>query len=265
MSDFETVRSADGTTIAFERRGDGPPVILIGGAFNDRTTVTGLAEALAPTYTAVVYDRRGRGDSGVVPPAAAPAAREVEDVAALIEAVGGSAYLFGHSSGAVLALEATRQLAVPKVAVYEPPYLVDDSRPGPAPDYPDRLRALLTEGRRDEAVTLFQTEAVGLPAEAVDGMRGTAMWEWFLRFADSLAHDAALFEPDNGVPADRLGTISVPTLAIDGSATWPALLASTKAVAEAIPGARHVTLPGQDHGVLGQPEALRPVLVDFFG
>ncbi len=185
-------------------------------------------------------------------------------MAVLIEAVGGSAYLFGHSSGAVLALEATRQLPVPRVAVYEPPFIVDGSRPRPAPDFGKRLQALLAEGRRDDAVALFQTEGVGLPPEAVDGMRGSEMWAWFVRFADSLAHDEALFDPGHAVPS-RLAAISVPVLTIDGGETWPWLREGTKAVADTISGARYVTLAGQDHGVLGQPEALRPVLVDFFG
>lgn len=263
MSTLETVRSADGTTIAFERSGDGPPVILVGGAFNDRTTVAGVAASLAPSFTAVAFDRRGRGESGVVPVTSADREREIEDLAALIEAVGGSAYLFGHSSGAVLALEATRRLAVAKLAVYEPPFIVDGSRPRPEPDFGKRLRTLLSEGRRDDAVALFQTEGVGLPPEAVDGMRGSEMWAWFVGFADSLAHDEALFDPGHAVPS-RLAAISVPVLAIDGGETWPWLRDGTKAVADAISGSRYVTLAGEDHGVLGNPEALRPLLVEFF-
>src|SRR5690349_9339311 len=119
---FETVTSADGTPIAFDRTGDGTPVILVGGAFNDRTTVAGLAATLSPDFTAIAYDRRGRGDSG--PGAVYSVEREVEDLAALIDHVGGSAAVFGHSSGAVLALEAAaRGVAMTSLAVYEPPYV----------------------------------------------------------------------------------------------------------------------------------------------
>src|SRR5688500_15856068 len=163
----QIVASADGTPIAYESTGDGPPVILIGGAFNDRTTVAALAATLAPHITAIVYDRRGRGDSGDNADAFA-VEREIEDLAALIAAAGGRASLFGHSSGGVLALEATAQgLPVERLAVYETPFVVGGLRPPPAEGTAERIRAFIAEERRDDAVRLFLTQQVAVPAEMV--------------------------------------------------------------------------------------------------
>jgi pimeloyl-ACP methyl ester carboxylesterase len=180
---FETVTSADGTPIALERAGGGPPVILIGGAFNDRSSVAGLAAVLAPDFTAVTYDRRGRGDSGDSPTYAVD--REIEDLAAVIGHAGGQASVFGHTSGAVLALEAVQQgLAIDKLAVYEPTYVIDGTRPRPGDDLANRLSVLIDQDRRDEAAALFLAEAVSMPPEIVEGMRGSPMWGW----STALAH-----------------------------------------------------------------------------
>ncbi|WP_037303255.1 alpha/beta fold hydrolase [Amycolatopsis orientalis] len=259
---FETVTSADGTPIAFERTGEGTPVILVGGAFNDRTTVAGLAATLATDFTAIAYDRRGRGDSGAG--AVYSVEREVEDLAALIDHVGGAAAVFGHSSGAVLALEAAaRGVAMTSLAVYEPPYVVDDSRPKPAADIFDRVRALIADGNRDDAAELFLVEAAATPAEVVKGMRDDPFWAWFTGLAHTLPYDLALCGPGNVLPAARFAKITVPTLVMDGgeSDTW--MRAAARAVAEAVPGARHVTVEGQDHGVLHQPDVLRAPLTEF--
>jgi pimeloyl-ACP methyl ester carboxylesterase len=260
---FETVRSADGTTLAVERAGQGPPVILVGGAFNDRSTVAGLAGVLSADFTTVTYDRRGRGDSGGTGSYAAE--REIEDLAAVISYAGGRAGVFGHSSGAVLALEAAAHgVAVTKVAAYEPTYVTEDARPRPGDDLAGRLGALLDDGDRDGAVALFQAEAVGLPAEITDGMRGSPMWGWFTGLAHTLPYDVILCGPGMRLPAGRLAGITVPVLAIGGGASPPWLLAAARAVADTVPGGRYVTLEGQDHGVLQQPGALRPLLVSYF-
>jgi len=129
----------------------------------------------------------------------------------------------------------------------------------------DRIRALLAAGQRDEAAALFMTEQVGVPAEMVGGMRASEMWGWFTGLAHTLPYDLAVCGPGCVLPADRLATIEVPALAIDGGESWDWIRAATRGVADAIPGARYVTLDGQDHGVLNQPEALRPVLIDFLG
>jgi pimeloyl-ACP methyl ester carboxylesterase len=259
---FRTVTSADGTQIAYDQTGDGPPVILIGGAFNDRSTVAGLAAVLAAGLTAVGYDRRGRGDSG--DGANYAVEREVEDLVALIGQVGGAASVFGHSSGAVLALEAAERGApIEKLAVYEPPYIADSGGHRPAANLADQVRALIGEDRRDDAVTLFLTESVGIPAEMVESMRTSDMWGWLVGLAHTLPYDLTLCGPGNALPADRLAKIQIPVLAIGGSLSPQWLRAGARAVADAIAGARYETLEGQEHGVLNQPEALRPLLIDF--
>ncbi|RSM97524.1 alpha/beta hydrolase [Nonomuraea sp. WAC 01424] len=259
---LQTVTSADGTRIAFESSGDGHPVILLGGAFNDRTTVAPLAAALAPAFRAITYDRRGRGGSGDAPAYAVE--REVEDLAALIEQAGGSASVFGHSSGAILALEAAaRGLPIARLAVYEPPYVVSDARSRPGDDFAGRLRALVEQDRRDDAVAMFLTEGADVPEQVVAGMRSEPVWNWFTGLAHTLPYDAAVSGPGQSLPAGRLAGITVPTLAIGGDRSPAWMLDAVRAVAEAVPGARHLVLPGQDHGVLGEPEALRPALEDF--
>jgi pimeloyl-ACP methyl ester carboxylesterase len=279
---METATSADGTPIALETTGTGRPVILIGGAFNDRSTVAALAATLAPHMTAVTYDRRGRGASGPIgewisgsssPDRKSGPDREIEDLAAVISAVtdadsgrsDGTVDLFGHSSGAALALEAAqRGLPVGKVAVYEPSYVTDDSRSRPPAGLADQIAALADSGQLDEAVELFLTEAAGVPPQAVAGMRASQMWGWFTGLAHTLPYDVALSGNRQVLPAERFAQISVPVLAIGGSLSPQWLPAAARAVADAIPGARYVTLDGQDHGVLNQPEALLPLLTGFY-
>jgi pimeloyl-ACP methyl ester carboxylesterase len=240
-------------------------VVLIGGAFSDRTTMAGLAQVLSAYYQAVSYDRRGRGDSGDES-GDYSVAREMEDLRAVIGHVGGSAWVFGHSSGAVLALEAAcRGLPMAKVAAYETPFIPAGSRPRPAADVTERLVRLVQAGDRDGATELFQIEMIGLPAEMVLGMRHSDMWGYLTGLAHSLPYDCALFEPGCPVPSRRLAGVGVPTLAVAGSNTFPWLAEATRQVAEAVPGARFESLDGQDHGVLQQAEALVPCLREFLG
>jgi pimeloyl-ACP methyl ester carboxylesterase len=265
----ETVMSADGTRIALERTGSGAPVILIGGAFNDRSTVAALAATLAPGFTAITYDRRGRGDS-TNNDRDFDVNREFDDLAAVIGRAGGidladgMASVFGHSSGGVLAIEAAlRGLPIERLAIYEPSYIPASARTQPGADLYERLVQLIGQDRRDEAVTLFQTEAVGLPAAMVEGMRASDFWGWFTGLAHTLPYDVALhgdYEP----PADRLAGLGMPVLAVDGSQSPQWIRTGTRAVAEAVPSGRYLTLDGQDHGVLHHPDALRPVLSAFF-
>jgi pimeloyl-ACP methyl ester carboxylesterase len=257
------LRSTDGTTIALEVTGSGRPVVLIGGAFNDRTTTAGLAQVLAPYYQAVTYDRRGRGDSGDES-VDYSVDRELEDLEAVIDHLGGTASLFGHSSGAVLALEAAiKHLPVDKVAAYEPPFIPEGSRPRPAADVAERLARFVQADDRDGATTLFQTEVIGLPPEMVEGMRQSEMWSFLTRLAHSLPYDYALFDPGCPVPENLLGRIEIPTLVIAGSNTFPWLATAAQEVARAVPGAGYLSLEGQDHGVLQQPEALLACLQEF--
>src|SRR6266704_5313300 len=183
------VISKDGTPIAFDQSGQGPAIILVASATATRLDEASLAAALAPHFTVFAYDRRGRGESGDTAPYAVE--REVEDIDALITEAGGSAFVFGHSSGAVLALEAARLLPtkITKLALYEPPFIVDDSHPPSPPDYASRLMELVSSGRRGEAVEYFMTE-VGTPAEMVAQMRQSPMWLGLEEVAHTLAYDA---------------------------------------------------------------------------
>ena len=258
----ESVTSADGTLIALERVGDGAPVVLIGGAFNDRSTVAALAATLAPDFTAITYDRRSRGDSGNND-RSFDINREFDDLAAVIEWAGGTASVFGHSSGGVLAIEAAlRGLPVERLAVYEPSYIPASARPQPGADLYERLVRLIGQDRRDEAVTLFQTEAVGLPAAMVEGMRASDFWGWFTGLAHTLPYDVAL-HGDYEVPAARLAALRIPVLAVDGSQSPEWIRTGTRNVAASVPDGRYLTLDGQDHGVLHHPEALHPALSGF--
>jgi pimeloyl-ACP methyl ester carboxylesterase len=252
------VTSADGTTIAYDRRGTGAPVILAGGAFNDRTTVAGLAEVLAADFTTIAYDRRGRGASGDTGPYAVE--REIEDIAALIAHAGGSASVFGHSSGAVLALEAAAAgLAIDKLVAYEPPYATSGH---PRDDVADRVRAQIASGDRDGAVATFLTVAGTLP-EAIEGMKRAPVWSRLTSLAHTLPYDLAICGPGARPRTDHLARITAPTLIIGGGASPEALRAGARAAAASVPGARHETLPGQDHAVLQHPESLRALLLGF--
>jgi pimeloyl-ACP methyl ester carboxylesterase len=252
------VTSADGTPIAFDQTGAGAPVILVGGAFNDRTTVAGLAEVLSSDFTAIAYDRRGRGASGDAP--AYEVEREIEDIAALIAHVGGSASVFGHSSGAVLALEAAAAgLPIDKLVAYEPPYATDEHARG---DVLEKVQAQLAAGDRDGAVATFLMVA-GTPAEMVEGMKQAPVWGWFTALAHTLPYDLTICGPGARPRTENLAKISIPTLVIGGGASPDALQAGARVAAAAVPGARHETLEGQDHGVLQFPETLKDLLTGF--
>ena len=182
---MKKVTSKDGTTIAFDQGGAGPPLILVGGATATRRDYVPLAAVLAPHFTVFSYDRRGRGDSGDTLPYAVE--REIEDMDAVINEAGGSAFVFGHSSGAVLALEAARTLPskITKLAVYEPPFIVDNSRSPLPEDYVAQLNAAIAAGRRGDAVEILMTKTVGVPAPFVAQMRNDPSWAAF----EAVAHD----------------------------------------------------------------------------
>ncbi|MEV7807281.1 alpha/beta hydrolase [Microbispora sp. NPDC088329] len=259
------ITSKDGTTLAVDTAGQGAPVILVGGAFNDRSTVAGLAAELASAFTVVTYDRRGRVGSDDRSEDYA-VANEVDDLAAVIEHVGGRASVFGHSSGAVLVLEgAMRGLPVDRVAVYEPPYCADENQPRPAADIYDRLKALVAAGDRDGAVELFLHEAVGVPTEIIAGMKAGEGWAFMADKAPSLPYDVLVSAPWQVMPYDRLAGVGVPVLAVYGDRTAPNLAEGTKAVAATVPGAELTVMPGEDHAVLQRPAALAQILTKFFG
>ena len=264
----QRVRSKDGTPIAYERSGSGPVVILVSGALSSRADSARLAEVLAPTMTVVRYDRRGRGDSGDTKPYAVE--REVEDLEALIVEVGGSASLFGTSSGAVLALEAAQRLGkrVKRLALFEPPFLVDDSRPPIPKDFPATVARLVADGRRSDAVTYFLTEVVGQPAATVAAMKRTPAWPALERLAHTLEYDGRVVgDAQQGKPLSRTrwAAVAVPALVLYGGESPPFLRDAARALVEILPGARLEALAGQDHSAPSvAPEAFRPLLGKFF-
>jgi pimeloyl-ACP methyl ester carboxylesterase len=248
---MERVTSADGTSIAFERSGDGPPLVMIGGALSDRRAGRRIADALGPSLTAVAVDRRGRGDSGDTPPYTVE--REVEDVRAILGAVGGSGHLLGHSSGAVLSLEVARTFpdALTSLALYEPPFILDDGRAPLPEDFADRLEELAATGRRDDAVAYFLGTGIGLPEPAIDAARRDASWADLTALAHTLHYDARVVResiPAGPDPLGRWAAVRVPTLVMDGGASPPWIRSSAAALAAALPVATHRTLEGQGHG-----------------
>ena len=260
---MKTVISADGTKIAFDQTGEGPPVILVVGAFNDRATGAPLAKALESRFTVLNYDRRGRGASGDTQPYAIE--REVEDLDALIREVGGAARVFGYSSGGNLALEAAaRGLNITKLALYEAPFMVgdDDSRPRPPKDMARQLAKLVASGRRGDAVELFQTEMVGIPEQVVVQMRNAPFRPGLEATAHTLVYEATIVG-DLTLPTAQLKSIKAPTLVIYGGASPAFMGTGAKALAKALPEAHVRSLEGQSHDMA--PAALAPVLLEFFG
>jgi pimeloyl-ACP methyl ester carboxylesterase len=264
---MQKVTSRDGTTITFDQSGNGPALILVGGAFEQRAMESETAHLavfplLAQHFTIYHYDRRGRGDSTDTQPYAVE--REVEDIEALIEAAGGSAFVFGISSGAALALEAAIRLGVKinKLALYEPPYNDDDAARQAWKAFRKQLNELLIADRRGDAVALFMM-LLGMPEEHLAGMREYELWPMFEAVAPTIAYDAAVLGEDASVPTERAAHIAVPTLVMDGGATpYPFMHVSAVALANAIPNAQQRTLEGQTHEV--SAEVLAPVLIQFF-
>lgn len=250
--------SADGTKLVYDRVGDGPAVVIIGGGPTTRVVNAELAALLGAECTVYNYDRRGHGDSGDTPPFHPD--REYEDVAAMLAAAGGEAAFFGSSGGAVIALEAAaRGLPITRLALWEPSYIVPGTRPAVPADYADRLAALIAEGRRGEAGELFFAEAVGLPREFIDGMTRSPFWPAVEAVAHTLVYDAALVG-DFSIPVERLARVKAPTLIIDGGTT-PWLSTSADTAAGALPDAERHTIAGQPHNF--EAAALAPVVARF--
>lgn len=262
---MQFTHSADGTKIAYDIAGEGSPVVLVGGATAHRAVdpATGaLAGLLAERHTVLNYDRRGRGDSGDTLPYAVE--REIEDLAAVIDAAGGEAAVYGMSSGGVLAIRAAGKLAgITRVAFYEPPVIVDDSRPALPGDYVERLDALLAEDQRSEALTLFMTAAVGVPAEYVGAMSAEPFWPAMEAIAHTLAYDGRVMGDTmsgKALPAEW-AEIKVPALAVSGGASEPWVGAGSDALKTLLPNASRFVLEGQNHMV--DPARLAPVLLEF--
>ncbi len=278
----KTVTSKDGTTIAFDQYGQGPAIILVTGALGVRSPhpmSRQLPELLSQQFTVIDYDRRGRGDSGDTPPYAVQ--REVEDIDALIDAAGGTAFLYGLSSGAVLALEAASKLInkVKRLALYEPPFIIDDSRPPVPKDYVEQLNAAIAAGRPGDAVEIFMTKALLIPRDFVAQMRHAPMsqsfggdagmkppeWADMEKVAHTLAYDGMVMGDTmsgKSLPAKKWFANVAATLVITGGNSEAFFHDGAKVLVNDLPHAQHRILEGQDHAV--SPAALAPVLIEFF-
>ncbi|WP_433593711.1 alpha/beta fold hydrolase [Nocardia sp. CA-145437] len=253
---METITTPAGIELAFDRYigGDAGTVILIGGAFGERkfSKMVKLAEQLAETYrlTVINYDRRGRGDSTDTP-GEYNVDNEIDDIAALVEAAGGSAALFGWSSGAGLALRAAARVpGIDRVVAFEPPFVVDDENFVPSPDLQDRLHELIAADRRAETVTFYMTEAMGMPRLFTAIMRFTPMWKSMLATAPSTAHDWAVMGPymrGTALDAADWSGVTAPTLVISGSKSGALLRTGAAAVAAVLPNAIHREVPKLSH------------------
>lgn len=255
--------SKDDTAIAFERSGEGPAVILVDGALCYRGfgPMGRLGAHLAPYFTVFRYDRRGRGESGDNHPYSIE--REIEDLDAIIQEAGGTAFVYGISSGAALALQAAAfGLNIKKLAVYEPPFVIGESDRRPPEDSSTQLHELISSGRCGDAVEFFMTQMVGLPVEAVAPLRGAPEWPLLETSAPSLVYDATIMEDENWSLPKQVALIQMPTLVMVGGLSAAPMHRAVQAVAKAVPGAQLRILEDQTHEVT--PEAIGPVLKAFF-
>jgi pimeloyl-ACP methyl ester carboxylesterase len=261
------VTSKDGTSIAYDRQGAGAAVVLVGGGLDDGSENAPLVPELAERFTAYNYARRGRGDSGDTPPYVLE--REIEDLEALIAEAGGSAHVFGVSTGGALALEAAAAGAsIDRLAVYEVPYNMADDWPPRWRTYVEELAVVLAEGRRGDALELFM-RLTGSSDEGIAGVRSSPYWPGMEALAHTLAYDAACLH-DGQPPAARLAEMTQRTLVLTGAgaaqpgaADWVrALDPAADAIAATVPAAARQTIEGQGH--VADPKALVPVLERFF-
>jgi pimeloyl-ACP methyl ester carboxylesterase len=257
---MQATKSADGTVIAYDRTGDGPPLVVAVGAFCDRKTFSPPA-GLTARFAVYTFDRRGRGDSGDTPPYAP--ARELEDFAAVAEAAGGGSavYAYGHSSGASLVLRAAA-LGVPlvKVVAYEAPFFAADSRQL-AEDPVSHITGLVAAGRRDEAVRYWMTDVTQAPPEVLPRLENSPAWPALQALAHTLPYDL-LLNGNEGVPADELAKITAPVLVVGGARSPDWFGHTVAATAAAVPGARLRMLEGCDHNV--PAETISAVMTEFF-
>lgn len=262
---MQTLSSKDGTEIAYEKLGKGPAVILVIGALASRSDHAKLAQALSTDFTVYNYDRRGRGDSGDTKPYAVK--REVEDIEALVDKAGGSAYVYGISSGACLALEAAAALGdkVKKLAIYEAPYDEAEGADEKWKDYSAKLDQLIAADRRGEAVE-FHMKFVGAPEAAIVGMKASPAWSGMKALAPTIAYDVAVVGENRSIPIERAAIIKAKTLVMDGGASlesMPFMRVSADKLAKTIPNAQRRTVEGEGHNV--DEKKLAPILKEFYG
>jgi pimeloyl-ACP methyl ester carboxylesterase len=258
---MQTALSRDGTRIAFEAGGAGPALVVVNGALSDRRSVTPLRAYLEPHFTVIGYDRRGRGDSGDTAPYAPE--REIEDLAAVMAAVAAPAFVYGHSSGGILALRsAASGVAMRRLAVNEPPFILPDIRPLLAPDATARLELLLDSGNREGALRLFLLEQIGLPEAAVEQLSSSPAWPRMIALAHTAAYDSRLAGTAE-FSRSAFASLSIRTLVLHGTTNFPWIIATARKLAETLPDAEIAQLEGQPHSPA--PDVLAPHLIRFFG
>jgi pimeloyl-ACP methyl ester carboxylesterase len=264
---MQTVTSADGTTIAYNRAGSGPAIVFVPGAFNDSTTCAPLAEQLQDNYTVICYDRRGRGRSGdAITPADAASyvvQREIEDLDAVIAAEGGEARVFGFSSGAILALQAAAAGSrITRLALYEPPFALGGIAGSNQDGFPERLAALIVAGKPGDAVATMQIEGIGLPVPMVEQIRQSPMWPKLEAVAQTVVYDAAITRAPN-LPTPQMARVDIETLVLSSSESWPRLREASRALPEHLARVQYVDVPGgADHSI--PAEATAKALGAFF-
>ncbi len=264
MSQTSFATSADGTRIAYQVDGSGPPLVLVDGGLAHRAQglTPGLRPLLVDRFTVCSYDRRGRGESG---PGATPhtVEREVEDLVAVLEATGGAAHVFGYSAGAALVLEAARRGApVLRLVCYEVPFILDDSQPVDDPDFAQRLQELVEDGRRGEAVTTF-LKLMEVPAPIRLLLRLLPLWRGMTAVAHTLPYEFALLGPfrqQQALPSGYYDSVTAETLMVTGDKSYTYMRHAQPLIAAALPHGRVEHLPGQTHDV--KPRAVVPLLVD---
>ncbi|MCM3746426.1 alpha/beta hydrolase [Paenibacillus pasadenensis] len=264
-----TVTSKDGTKIAYDQTGQGPPLILVGGAFSYRKfpQMVKLAALLSANFTVLNYDRRGRGESG--DQKVYSVEREMEDLEALIDAAGGEAYVWGLSSGAALALQsAAKGLNITKLALHEPPFVVSEADSKPPLDFSDQLLELIADNRRAEAIKYFMTKGMGAPSFVVGMMRlMPGVWSNLMAVAHTLPYDAILLDgymAGKPLPADSWNRVSMPVLVLAGPESPVSLRRAAQALADSLPGSKLVSKKRLGHTKQLDAGAISAELIRFF-
>jgi pimeloyl-ACP methyl ester carboxylesterase len=261
MRTVEHATSRDGTRIAFDRLGSGEPVIVVGGALAGRATYHPFAEELSRYFTVINYDRRGRGDSGDTEPYAVE--REIEDLGALITEVGGTASVYGHSSGAALVLHgAVRELPIDKIVLHDAPFgSGSEAERRAEQEEAEQISALLAQDRRGDAVKLFLA-SMGLPPEVTDAMSSDPA---MLANAPTIRYDPFEVLSDRSrrgmTPAEQASGVTRPALVLVGGDSPQFMIDAARQIADALPSGRLQVLDGQEHVV--PPDVLVPVLAEF--
>lgn len=263
---MEKLQSKDGATIAYEHIGTGPALILITTTAEDHHSLSGLATQLARNFTVYNYDRRGRGESGN--PQLYDPAREIEDLDTLIDIAGGKASLASGSGGCVLALDAATTLG-PKAEylyLYEPPFIIDDSRPPVPANYVEHVTQLVKEGKRSEAIEYFMVQAVGVPTEYIAPMKADPSWEIMSGYAHTLAYDGRIVkgtQDGKPLPRDRWH-IQVPTAVVVGENSPSFFHSGAQALVDLLPAGSYQVLNGQDHSAFWMaPEVITQAIINF--